>query len=140
MRIFFDTNVLASAFTARGLCADLYELAALNHHLIIGEPVVEELLRVLSDKLRVPPDKLATVRRELDEFDRAPRSDTPRIHFPCDPADAAVLACAIDAKADVFITGDKALLELSSIENLPILSPRQLWQKLAGLEGRSKPE
>jgi predicted nucleic acid-binding protein len=37
-------------------------------------------------------------------------------------------------RAVAFVTGDKALLELSGMENVPILSPRQLWQKLAGLE------
>ena len=51
-----------------------------------------------------------------------------------------VLACAVSAKTEVFVTGDKALLDLGTIKNIPILSPRQLWQKLAGLEVESKPK
>jgi predicted nucleic acid-binding protein len=49
-----------------------------------------------------------------------------------DPDDAPVLACAVATKADVFVTGDKALLDLGEIEDMPILSPRQLWQRLSG--------
>lgn len=132
MRIFLDTNVLASAFTTRGLCAEVYELAALNHQLIIGEPVIGELLRILGGKLRVPPVKLAKLQKQLDEFERAPASDAPLAGPIRDPADAAVLACAIAAKADVFVTGDKELLGLRKIRDMPIVSPRDLWRKLAG--------
>ena len=134
MRIFLDTNVLASAFTARGLCAEVYELAALNHQLIIGEPVIGELLRILAGKLRVPPEKLAKLQKELDEFERAPAPDAPLPGSIRDPADAAVLACAIAAKADVFVTGDKELLDLRKIRNMPIVSPRELWRRLSGPE------
>lgn len=136
MRIFLDTNVLASAFTARGLCAEVYELAALNHQLIIGDPVIEELIRILGGKLRVPPEKLAKLRKELEEFERAPASDAPLAGSMSDPADAAVLACAVAAKADVFVTGDKELLRLRKVRGMPVVSPRDLWRKLAGPGGK----
>lgn len=132
MRIFFDTNVLASAFTARGLCAEMYELVALNHQLVIGEPMIGELLRILAGKLRVPPDKIARLRKELDEFVWAPTSDAPLASPIRDPADAAVVACAIAARTDVFVTGDKELLDLREIQGMPIVSPRELWRRLAG--------
>ncbi len=43
MRVFLDTNVLVSAFAARGICADLLELVLLEHDLIIGRHVLGEL-------------------------------------------------------------------------------------------------
>lgn len=132
MRIFLDTNVLAGAFTTRGLCAEVYELTALNHQLAIGEPVLGELLRVLGGKLRVPPEKLAKLQKELKEFEWAPASDALLAGSIRDPADAAVLACAIAAKGDVFVTGDKELLDLREFRNMPVVSPRDLWRKLAG--------
>lgn len=132
MRIFFDTNVLVSAFTTRGLCAEMYELVALNHELVIGEPVIGELLRILAGKLRVPPEKIARLRKELDEFEWAPASDALLGSSIRDPADAAVVACAIAAKADVFVTGDKELLDLREIQGMPVVSPREIWRRLAG--------
>jgi predicted nucleic acid-binding protein len=57
-----------------------------------------------------------------------------------DVADAEILACAISGKAEVFVTGDKALLDLGSVEKIRIRSPRQLWQQLAGIEGPETPK
>ena len=45
MRVFLDTNVLASAFGTRGLCADVLRLIMAEHELITGEVVVEEGIR-----------------------------------------------------------------------------------------------
>jgi predicted nucleic acid-binding protein len=53
-----------------------------------------------------------------------------------DADDIPILACAIAGEADVFVTGDKELLDLQKIGNLPIVSPRQFWLQLAGLEER----
>lgn len=133
MRVFLDTNVFASALTSRGLCAELYERVVLSHELILGEPVIGELLRILADKLRVPPAELKKVRAELEQFELAPASITPLRISLNDRDDIPILACAIAAKADVFVTGDKAILQLGVVKGIPILSPRQLWQRLAGL-------
>jgi uncharacterized protein len=40
LRVFLDTNVLVSAFAARGLCADLFELVLLQHELILSRSVL----------------------------------------------------------------------------------------------------
>ncbi|HEV2473748.1 MAG TPA: hypothetical protein VGS41_13820, partial [Chthonomonadales bacterium] len=49
-----DTNVLVSAFTTRGLCADLFLRVLAEHELLCAEVVLEELDRVLTDRFRVP--------------------------------------------------------------------------------------
>lgn len=114
---------------ARGLCADLYELVILEHDLIIGVPVVTELLRVLEKKLRVPSARLVRIKAELDQFEQPePLSKD----YPVDdPADAAVLGAAIAGRAKVIVTGDKALLDLGSVAGVPIVSPRACWIRLA---------
>ena len=57
--------------------------------------------------------------------------------FPAlpDPDDEAIIASALAGQAEVFITGDKALLELQRIEKLPVMSPRQFWEVLAAKGG-----
>jgi hypothetical protein len=37
---------------------------------------------------------------------------------------------SISAGADVFITGDKELLDLGRAESVQIVSPRQFWEKI----------
>lgn len=133
MKIFFDTNVLASGFATRGLCTELIEGVISNHELLTCEAVLLELQRVLAQKFRLPKP---IIREYLDllrnEGQIVTAGKVPRLRFK-DPDDIPILACAISAKADVFVTGDKALLDLRKIEGIPILSPRQLWQKLTGL-------
>jgi predicted nucleic acid-binding protein len=51
-----------------------------------------------------------------------------------DADDIRILACAIAGKANVFVTGDKELLDLRKFEDLAVVSPRKLWNQLAGLE------
>jgi predicted nucleic acid-binding protein len=47
-----------------------------------------------------------------------------------DQDDLPILSAAISAEADVFVTGDKEILDIGRIEKLAILSPRQFWEKL----------
>ncbi len=131
MRLFPDTRILASVFTAHGLCGEVYELAALNHQFVIGESVIGELLRIPAGKLRVPPEKIARLRKELDEFEWAPASDTPLASPIRDPADAAVVSCAIAAKRK---SSDRrqGAFDLREIQSMPVVSPRELCRRLAG--------
>jgi hypothetical protein len=56
--------------------------------------------------------------------------------IPQDPADEIVLACAIDAQADVIVSGDRHLLELGSYQAISILTARQFLERLGA--GSSK--
>ena len=132
MRIFFDTNVLASALMGHGLCRDLLDRALIGHEVLLGDPVREELHRVLTTKFRVPADLWNELDRKLHEFEQAPLATAPLNVSVSDTDDIPIIACAITAKADIFVTGDKELLNLGKIEGIPILSPRELWQRLTG--------
>lgn len=54
---------------------------------------------------------------------------------PQDPADEAVLACAVDAGADLIVSGDRHLLDLESYQGIPILAARAFLGWLAEQEG-----
>lgn len=138
MRIFFDTNVLASALMGHGLCRDLLDRAVIGHSVLLGAPVLEELHRVLTVKFRVPAVLWRDLESKLSEFKQTPAATVPLGVAVADPTDVPILSCAVSANADVFVSGDKALLELREIEGIPILSVRQLWQKLAGLDEPDK--
>jgi putative PIN family toxin of toxin-antitoxin system len=130
VRVAFDTNVLVSALATRGLCADLYALVALEHELIVGKAVVEELLRVLGRKLQLPAARLTEVRALLARYEQPSAAAGVAAPVP-DPADALVLAAAIAGRAELFVTGDAELLALGHFEGVSILSPRDAWLRLA---------
>ena len=130
MRVFLDTNVLAGAAAARGLCADVLRELFASHELIISDYVIEELKRVLANKFGAPQDIIAEYIWLLHQDSVVLReADPPSVRLE-DESDIPILGAAIEAKADVLVTGDLELRGLGRIEELHILSPRGFWEKL----------
>ena len=69
--------MLVSAFTARGLCADLLEIILADHQLLTGEFILQELQRVLAKKLKVPERKVSEVFGFLRNHHVEPIPDEP---------------------------------------------------------------
>lgn len=130
MRVFLDTNVLASALATRGLCADLFESVLAEHDLLTSTAVLVELRRILASKFRLPAD-LVEACIALIEVSAEPITgavELTRLVVP-DPDDAPILAAALAVNAGCFVTGDKAFLDLGEVAGMPIQSPRQFWEK-----------
>lgn len=51
-------------------------------------------------------------------------------HVIADPDDEWVVAEALAGEAEVLVTGDAALRKLGTRAPLPIVSPRELWERL----------
>ena len=134
MKVFLDTNVLVSAFTARGLCTDLHRFLLAEHDVMTGEVNLVELRRVLAEHFHASDRQLAFVERQLRDQMVVPRPTTPSPLPLRDPDDAWVLASAIAGAADVLVTGDKDLLTVAAHAPLPILSPREAWEWLRSAE------
>lgn len=134
MKIFLDTNVLVSALTTRGLCWDLLNEAAKDPvcELLVSEAVLTEFTRTLTVKLKAPPEKVSQAVAGIRQLAAvAPEGAPLTIPIP-DPDDAPILASALAARADLFVTGDKALLDLAAVAGTAIVSPRECWIKLRG--------
>ncbi len=130
MRVVLDTNVLVSAFTTRGLCADVLRTVFAQHDLVCPQAVLDELARVLSTRFGLPATTVSAILRLLDEFECVPHQTTlPDIPLR-DPDDLHVLAAALHAKVDVLVTGDKDLLELGEQSPVTILHPRGFWERV----------
>ena len=130
MRVFLDTNVLVSAFATRGLCADLFEPILLQHELVCGKAVLAELDRSLRQKIKVPPARAKEISAFVTEEATLVVAKAAPADAPVDAPDALVLGEALAAHADVFVTGDAALIRLTRVGAMPIVSPRQFWEKL----------
>lgn len=132
MRVALDTNVLVSAFTTRGLCADLLAVVISEHQLVLGEKVLGELSRVLEKKMKMPVDLVVEaqtfLRQEAAVISQGPDID----HGIRDPDDVEVVAQALDGLAEVFVAGDRDLLDIADQLPIEVLSPRGFWEKLSG--------
>lgn len=130
MKVYLDTNVLVSAFAARGLCADLMRLVLAEHEVLTGEVNLVELRRVLSTRFQAAAAQVDLVEELLrDQTIIA----TPAALLPLavrDPDDAWVLASAVAGQADLLVTGDADLLVLAEQSPVAIVSPREGWLRL----------
>ena len=132
MRVFFDTNVLISAFAARGLCADLMRVVLAEHELMTGEVNLNELRRVLRERFKAPVaqvDRVEAILRDHTIIEKPAALLSLRVR---DPDDAWVLASAVAGDAQLLVTGDQDLLVLASKAPLPIVTPRAAWEQLRG--------
>lgn len=128
MRVFLDTNVLAAAFTTRGLCADVVRYVLAEHQLITGDVILGELHEVLAKRFKLPASTTKDI-LDLLRGQEVVAKPTKAASTPIrDPDDAWVLASAIEGRCDVLVTGDRDLLDIADAAPLPILSPRGFWE------------
>lgn len=131
MKVFADTNFLIRAFATRGLSADVLQVILSEHDLMTGEFVLTEFKRVLKVKMKVPEKFIQDAESLLRHYHIEAVPEVPSTYTIRDADDRWVLESAIRAKADVLITGDKDLLEITEqVKELNILTPRAFWERI----------
>jgi predicted nucleic acid-binding protein len=126
MKVFLDSNVWLAAVVFPGLCAELLlELDTRGHRLLTTELVRQEVLEVVHRKFK---------RHEvaLERFDSlwACAECVPDVAEPAQDADARLVAAALGAGAQLFITGDQPVLGWHPQGLMGIVSPRQAWERV----------
>ena len=125
MRVFLDTNVWVAAFAARGLCEVLLEECLARHEVLTSALVWKELNATLTRKLAPTPRVLKEIESLWQTATRV--EDPPTSHGE---SDARLLKAARDAGAEFFVTGDKAILVRGHHGGMPILTPRDMYERL----------
>ena len=134
MRVFLDTSVLVSAFATRGVCADVLRVVLAEHTLVTSEVVLAELRRVLRKRIGLPSATVKDIDEFLREYEVAPKPAAPAAIPEGDPDDRWVLASAIASRADLFVTGDRDLLDIASSVSVKIVDPRGFWNLVRKIE------
>jgi putative PIN family toxin of toxin-antitoxin system len=132
MRAVLDTNVLISELLWRGAPHECLLLAEAGvYELVLAEIILEELRDKLIHKFDNSPDEADGI---LFGLRRCAALVTPTGRcgwVPADPDDDKFIESALIGHADVIVSGDHHLLDLSAVEGVPILTPRQFLQRLA---------
>lgn len=124
MKIVLDANVVIAAFAARGLCEAIMEVCLCEHEIALSDDLLDEILRNLRNKIKLPKDIVDNIGALLREHSNS-TIPSPLASDVCrDPDDIKILGLAVATKADYIVTGDKDLLILKSFEDIPILNPR----------------
>jgi uncharacterized protein len=127
MKIIVDTNVLVSAIIRDNIPEQVIMW-------IVSQPVIEwvataEIVREYKDvlqrkKFNLPSDVIDSWFRLLDE-ELVLVSPETEVGFPRDVKDAKFLECALESKADIFITGDRDFSEAQALISTQIMSVNQ---------------
>ena len=137
VKIVADTNTLLSGLLWRGAPAGLLEMVELRRASLVMSPdLIFELRDVLSRKKLAArirqietsaPELAAKLARHIQIVNPSIISQPSNLR---DADDLPVLACAAAAKADAIVTGDKDLLVLKSFHGIPIMTVREVLERL----------
>jgi putative PIN family toxin of toxin-antitoxin system len=134
-RALCDTNVLVSAFIAGGPPSRIIEAAIDGRiELVLADPVIDELERVLTLKLGFEPERLHEIAALLSDISLA-RVAAPTVPVEAvtgDPDDDVVLACAVTAGVEVIVSGDRRhMLPMREYRDIRIITPQALLAEAA---------
>ncbi len=126
--------MLVSAFIAAGPPSRIVEEAIDGRlELVLPEPVMGELERILVEKLKFDSGRWREVEVLLADLavESVPAPKGPVEPVTGDPDDDLILACVGEAEVEVLVSGDrKHLLPLGSHRGVRVLTPQALLAEL----------
>lgn len=126
--------MLVSAFIAAGPPSRIVEEAIDGRlELVLPEPVMEELARILVEKLAFDSEQWREVEVLLANLavESIPAPTGPIEPVTGDPDDDLILACAVQAGVEILVSGDrKHLLPLATHRGVRVLTPQALLREL----------
>jgi len=136
MLVVLDTNVIIYAILFGGKPRQVLEGALFGSiQISISEPLIAELRGVLQrPKFGFETEMVQSIVTEMTSI---AKWASPRKHFELisnDGSDNQVIDCAVEAKADYIITGDRHLLQLGNYERIQIVNPDAFIEILKGEE------
>lgn len=124
MRAVADTNVYISALNFGGTADEVLTLGrAQAIQLFISPSILQEVEGVLLSKFRWSAARTRQAIAGIREFAQLVQPKESVHVIKDDEPDNRVLECALEARADVLVTGDRHLRQLGTFRGIPILSP-----------------
>ena len=140
LRVVLDTNIFVSSLLSKtGLPAKILDVWRTGQYLLITSPPIIAEIRTVLESPRITK-KYLIAPEELEQLVNLLKRDAVVVPghtevkgtIPEDPKDEMFLACAMNADADMIVSGDRHLLDLAEYKNFPILNVHQFAERLAG--------
>lgn len=134
LRVVVDTNVLVSALHfPKGTLSGIWKpLAEGRYHLVLSPAIVAELAEILRGKFGWEEDTLQRALRTLVRKAEMVRPTGIVRVVPDDPDDDSIVACAVLAKVDAIVSGDRHLLSIREHEGIVIVRPKDFLRMVGG--------
>jgi putative PIN family toxin of toxin-antitoxin system len=139
LRVVFDTNIFVSkALIPHGQPAQAFTAwRELRCQLLVSPPILAEVRHTLGyarirRKYAITDEIVDQLIQILVEYAILVEGEADVIGaVPDDPDDEIILACAIDGKADLIVSGDRHLLDLDEYRGVPIVTVRDFLNRLS---------
>lgn len=130
MKVVLDTNVLLAGLATHGICEGLVAIAFRDHTVVLSEHILNEFAEHYVGKFKATDQQAALV---VSTFRKLSQIVIPA-PVPSDAFDDAddrpVLGTTVAAGADCLVTGDMQLQSLGTYQGIPILSPREFYDRI----------
>ena len=138
LKVVLDTNVFVSSLLSKaGSPAMVIDSWRAGQYLLVtSRSIISEIKRVIeASDIRKKYDLTDDLIERLILLLEKDSIVVPGVSavagaIPKDPTDEMFLAAALDAKADLIVSGDRHLLDLGEYKQIPILAVRQFLQFL----------
>ena len=122
MKVFFDTNIFISAFVIPGGKAEEVYLHVLkgDFDLYSSVAILTETAQKLREKFAGPENQIVGLLKAISKVATVIKT-RPHLHILPDEPDNRILECALEAKADFIVSGDRHLLSLKHFQNIKIV-------------------
>ena len=126
MKVVLDSNVFVSALALPGRQAEKAVLGAVESRfeLAVSKPIIHEVLGLLARKFARDPEELARTAVFLAELGNVVRPRR-KLSVLRDEPDNRILECALTARAELIVTGDREMLGLGEFKGIRIVSLRE---------------
>ncbi len=138
LRVVLDTNIFVSSLLVKaGVPAQVVDAWRARRYVLVVSPAIIAEARAtlpyprIRRKYSLSDEDVAQLVKllEQDAFVVPGESDV-RGAIPADPADEKILACALDGRADIIVSGNLHLLDIGAYRGIPILTARQFLDQL----------
>ncbi|MEE8329273.1 MAG: putative toxin-antitoxin system toxin component, PIN family [Thermodesulfovibrionia bacterium] len=128
MKVVLDTNVYISAILFGGNCEEILRLAGLDSfELVISRSIISEIEAILKEKFKWSKRQISETISYIKNIVTVINPDVSLSVVKNDPSDNKILECAVAAKANYIVTGDKNhLLPMKEYKGIKIVNPAEL--------------
>jgi putative PIN family toxin of toxin-antitoxin system len=124
-----DSNVYISALNFGGIAEEVLTLGrAQKVQLFVSPPILIEVEGVLIRKFRWSAKRARQAIAAIKDFAQVIRPKEIITLINEDEPDNRILECAVEANAEVVITGDEHLRQLKTFRGMPIVSPGEFLE------------
>lgn len=121
-KVVFDTNIFVSAIGFGGIPKYLYESVIERRFILVTSPaIMAEIAKILRELLQFDERVIVSYLKQIARTAEIVKPTIVLNFIEEDPSDNRILECAVAAKANLIVSGDKHLLRVKEYDSIQVV-------------------